>query len=220
MPPETVAALYDAHAPALYRFLISLSGSEADTRDLLQDLFIKLVRQPLSTLVDPQAYLFRAARNGFADLVRRNSRRRGAMTDYENHLEPPSLVPPDSAASAPSPLVIARALAGLPEEQRAVVHLKIWENLTFARIAEILGIPANTAASRYRYAMDHLRKTGDDWRLEAVGREAEGRGAGHFYHADHGCLALQIHKKPASHVCSVWPVPVDDFGWTISGVES
>ena len=159
MPPETVAALYDAHAPALYRFLISLSGSEADTRDLLQDLFIKLVRQPLSTLVDPQAYLFRAARNGFADLVRRSSRRRGAMTAYENHLEPPSLEPPDSAVSAPSPLVIARALAGLPEEQRAVVHLKIWENLTFARIAEILGIPANTAASRYRYAMDQLRKT-------------------------------------------------------------
>ena len=39
-----------------------------------------------------------------------------------------------------------------------MVHLKIWENLTFARIAEILGIPANTAASRYRYAMDRLRQ--------------------------------------------------------------
>ena len=56
MPPESIAALYDAHAPALYRFLLSLTGSEADTRDLLQELFIKLVRQPAPALTDPQAY--------------------------------------------------------------------------------------------------------------------------------------------------------------------
>ena len=51
---------------------------------------------------------------------------------------------------------VAAALAELPEEQRAVVHLKIWEDLTFAEIAEALGISANTAASRYRYALDKL----------------------------------------------------------------
>jgi RNA polymerase sigma-70 factor (ECF subfamily) len=51
---------------------------------------------------------------------------------------------------------VSGALAALPEEQRAVVHLKIWEDQTFAEIAETLGIPANTAASRYRYALDKL----------------------------------------------------------------
>ena len=159
MPPESIAALYDAHAPALYRFLLSLTASEADTRDLLQELFIKLVRQPATVLTDPQAWLFRAARNGFIDLVRRNAHRRGVLSRYQADLE--STSHQDSALPAtPDPtLAIAHALAGLPEEQRAVVHLKIWENLTFARIAEILDIPANTAASRYRYAMDRLRQT-------------------------------------------------------------
>jgi RNA polymerase sigma-70 factor, ECF subfamily len=38
-----------------------------------------------------------------------------------------------------------------------VVHLKLWEELTFEAIAEALGIPANTAASRYRYGIDKLR---------------------------------------------------------------
>ncbi|RYD24670.1 MAG: hypothetical protein EOP86_28320, partial [Verrucomicrobiaceae bacterium] len=52
----------------------------------------------------------------------------------------------------------ASLLMALPEEQRAVVHLKLWEDLTFARIAEVLGIPANTAASRYRYAMQKMRQ--------------------------------------------------------------
>ncbi|HXI51758.1 MAG TPA: sigma factor-like helix-turn-helix DNA-binding protein, partial [Candidatus Saccharimonadales bacterium] len=53
---------------------------------------------------------------------------------------------------------LAEALAELPTEQRAVVHLKLWEGLTFEAIAEALGLPLNTAASRYRYAIDKLRQ--------------------------------------------------------------
>jgi len=40
----------------------------------------------------------------------------------------------------------------------AVVHLKLWEGLTFAEIAATLDIPPNTAASRYRYGLDKLRE--------------------------------------------------------------
>jgi RNA polymerase sigma-70 factor (ECF subfamily) len=53
---------------------------------------------------------------------------------------------------------LAVALGELPEEQRAVVHLKLWEGLTFEEIAEALEISANTAASRYRYGLDKLRE--------------------------------------------------------------
>ena len=52
---------------------------------------------------------------------------------------------------------LSEALAGLPEEQRAVVHLKLWEGLTFEEIAAALDISPNTAASRYRYGLDKLR---------------------------------------------------------------
>jgi RNA polymerase sigma-70 factor (ECF subfamily) len=52
---------------------------------------------------------------------------------------------------------LASALVGLPEEQRAVVHLKLWEELTFEEIAAALDISPNTAASRYRYGLDKLR---------------------------------------------------------------
>ena len=45
----------------------------------------------------------------------------------------------------------------LPPEQRAVAHLKLWEGATFEEIAESLEISVNTAASRYRYALDKLR---------------------------------------------------------------
>ena len=51
-----------------------------------------------------------------------------------------------------------RALGQLPDEQRAVVHLKLWEVLTFEAVAEALDISPNTAASRYRYGIDKLRE--------------------------------------------------------------
>ena len=50
------------------------------------------------------------------------------------------------------------AMETLPAEQRAVAHLKLWEGLTFDDIAEVLGVSINTAASRYRYALDKLRE--------------------------------------------------------------
>ena len=52
---------------------------------------------------------------------------------------------------------LSAALGELVSEQRTVVHLKLWERLTFEQIAELLGIPPNTAASRYRYGLDKLR---------------------------------------------------------------
>jgi RNA polymerase sigma-70 factor (ECF subfamily) len=55
-------------------------------------------------------------------------------------------------------LALSRALAALTPEQREVVHLKVFEDLTFPEMAALLGISANTAASRYRYALAHLRK--------------------------------------------------------------
>ena len=52
---------------------------------------------------------------------------------------------------------LAAAVAALPIEQREVIALKIDGDLTFAEIAAVIGISANTAASRYRYALEKLR---------------------------------------------------------------
>jgi len=54
--------------------------------------------------------------------------------------------------------IIQGALAGLPAEQREVITLKLWGDLTFSEIGEALEIPANTAASRYRYGLAELRR--------------------------------------------------------------
>ena len=156
MSSAQISSLYDTHAPALFRFLMALTGHEADTRDILQELFLRISRRPADEVLrDPQAWLFRAARNLTTDHCRRRGARNRALDRMANE---PSLGPSETTRCDESHHArAAAALAALPEEQRVVVHLKIWENLTFARIAEVLDIPANTAASRYRYAMEKLR---------------------------------------------------------------
>ena len=150
--------LYDAHAQALFAFLLNLTRSEADTRDLLQELFIKLARKPrlLNGVREERAFLIRLSHNAAIDLMRRRETREKAA----EHLAENSWAifasssDPDEQAFR---TVLAEALAELPPEQRTVVHLKLWGGLTFEQIAATLEIPMNTAASRYRYGLDKLR---------------------------------------------------------------
>ena len=157
--PETNAleAVYDRHADALFAFLLNLTRSEADTKDLLQDLFLKLARKPglLNRTQNERSFLYRTAHNLFIDHYRRNSSREHWHQAAGE--ETPQLfeTPPGSILN---PAEIESALGLLPEEQRAVVHLKVWEDYTFQQISEVLDIPPNTAASRYRYALDKLRQ--------------------------------------------------------------
>ena len=54
--------------------------------------------------------------------------------------------------------MIKASLAELPPEQREVLVMKIWAGLTFAEIGKVTEVSANTAASRYRYAISGLRR--------------------------------------------------------------
>ncbi len=151
--------LYDEHAQALFAFLLNFTRDEEDTRDLLQEVFLKLAHQPatLEPARDKRAFLICLAHNAAVDLFRR----RGARDKHHERFEREPLAQfapaadPDEAAFRTE---LSAALGRLPAEQRAVVHLKLWEGQTFEQIATVLEIPPNTAASRYRYGLDKLRE--------------------------------------------------------------
>jgi len=153
-----IERLYDEHAQPLFAFLLNFTRDESDTRDLLQEIFVKLAREPklLAGVRDERAFLIRLAHNAAIDLMRRRGVRDRTKENFA--AETVSLF---AAAANPDENIfrdeLALALTELPEEQRAVVHLKLWEELTFEEIAEALDISPNTAASRYRYAIDKLR---------------------------------------------------------------
>jgi len=153
--------LYDEHAQALFAFLLNLTREEADTHDLLQEVFIKLARQPelLRGVRDKRAFLIRLAHNAAIDLMRRRGTRQKYHNEFGVEAEAASaFVPAGDPDEQAFRSALDEALGELPPEQRAVVHLKLWEGLTFEAIAETLEIPLNTAASRYRYGLDKLRE--------------------------------------------------------------
>ena len=157
MPPD-LGQLYDQHAPALFAFVLNFTRSEADTRDVLQELFLKLAAQPaqLAAVRDLRGYLIRLAHRLAIDAFRRRASHASAVERAA--AEPAEIFAPTPDADAQGFRdALSRALAELPPEQRAVAHLHLWEGRTFAEIAALLEIPANTAASRYRYAIDKLQ---------------------------------------------------------------
>jgi RNA polymerase sigma-70 factor (ECF subfamily) len=151
--------LYDEHAQGLYAFLLNLTRDEADTRDLLQDIFVKLAHNPelLAGVRDERAFLIRLAHNAAIDLIRRRSTRDKTREQFAAESISP-FAPTSDPGEQTFRTALAEALAELPPEQRAVVHLKLWAGLTFEEIAGALDIPLNTAASRYRYGLDKLRE--------------------------------------------------------------
>jgi RNA polymerase sigma-70 factor (ECF subfamily) len=158
LSPRDLERLYDEHAATVFAFLLACTRREADARDLLQEAFVKLARLPggLESVRDERAFLLRLANNLAIDLFRR----RGTRERHHERFaaETASLFAP---AADPDVAAFRERLSGavgeLPEEQRAVVHLKLWAGLTFEEIAATIDISPNTAASRYRYGLDKLR---------------------------------------------------------------
>lgn len=152
--PPSLEELYDAHAAGLFHYLAGIVRSEADAKDLLQEFFIRLAAKPLGAdVANPQAMVYRMAHRQAVDWLRKHRVRREAETAQPVELFAPN-DDPDTAAFSTR---LESALASLPAEQRSVAQLKLWHGLTFEQIAEAQDIPLNTAASRYRYALDKLR---------------------------------------------------------------
>jgi RNA polymerase sigma-70 factor, ECF subfamily len=158
-PGSELERVYDEHAQALFAFLLNLTRHEADAHDVLQEVFLKLANRPqlLDGVAEPRAFLIRLAHNQAIDLMRRRSTREKNYTQLAAESETvfATSADPDEAAFRQA---LTAALAELPADQRAVVHLKLWEDMTFEAIAAALEIPPNTAASRYRYGLDKLRE--------------------------------------------------------------
>ncbi|MBZ5507528.1 MAG: sigma-70 family RNA polymerase sigma factor [Acidobacteriia bacterium] len=146
---QEVQNLYQRHGPALLAYATSLLPDRGLAEDVLHQVFLGLLGK--SELPDEaRPYLFRAVRNRALN-SRRNAVRLTSLDDQQWLVKPQGMME--------AGLEVERALRELPPEQREVVIMRIWGEMTLAEVAKVLDVPANTVASRYRYALDRLRKT-------------------------------------------------------------
>jgi RNA polymerase sigma-70 factor (ECF subfamily) len=158
-----LGGLYDATASRLVRYASTLTRQRDDAEDAVQAALVRIALRPglLAKARFPWAYLLKITRNEALNIVRRRRPMR-------------SLSRPDARIWCDAPphgldeihQLVRLALRKLPPTQAEVVVLKIWEEMTFAEVGEILGQSPNTAASRYRYALQKLSQ-----HLHSVGEE-------------------------------------------------
>lgn len=157
--PGALEWLIEKYADRLFGYLLSLLRSRELAEDALQEVFLRVVekKEMVAEAKNLTGYLFAMARNESMSSRRKSAKRELLVEDIEHLVEPVSSCElPERVASSAE---VSRALHNLPEEQREVVVLKIYEGMTFDTIASCLGLTLNTAASRYRYAMVKLRKS-------------------------------------------------------------
>jgi RNA polymerase sigma-70 factor, ECF subfamily len=141
-------------APGLVLFARQFVRTSADAEDIVQDAFVRFWRKEHS--IENRGLLYATVRSVALDLLRRDTRR--ARREANASLEMEHSTAPQFDLDDGAQQELAAAVDLLPVEQREVLVMKIWNELTFAEIGQALGISQNTAASRYRYALAALKK--------------------------------------------------------------
>jgi RNA polymerase sigma-70 factor (ECF subfamily) len=145
----------DEHGASLVLLARHWVATHADAEDVVQEAFVRFWRSR-DSVHEPVAYLYSCVKHCALDWQRGRQRRQ------QREL---AAARPEAEALFVAPIeqderrvTIEAAVCQLPTAQAEVLVMKIWGGLSFPQIAAALDISANTAASRYRYALARLRE--------------------------------------------------------------
>ncbi len=161
--PDALRRIYARYKRDLFTVAVSLLGDIDLAEDCLQDVFVRLAEStgPMRVKRNLKAYLATCVVNRARDRVRRRVKQAAYVSDT---------VPGSISTRGPAQQLIAdeqaatlfEAMGQLPPEQREVFVLHAQADLTFRDIANTQGISVRTAHSRYRYAIERLRRLLDE----------------------------------------------------------
>ena len=146
-------------APKLVLYARQLVDKVGDAEDVVQMAFVRWWQRNPGGDRAHVPLLYAAVRTIALDLRRSDTRRtkREIKSDVAIlHEDTPHFDP--ALEDRETTALLEKAVRGLPPEQREVVTLRIWGGLTFAEIATATGETINTAAGRFRYALNNLQR--------------------------------------------------------------
>jgi RNA polymerase sigma-70 factor (ECF subfamily) len=152
---EEIEAIYRRHRQGLFTLALSITRCPELAEDAVHDACARLLRLEARPDRDAVAYVFAAVRNAALD----HARRRRPSLEYPASIFDVRQTDPAVAAREAEQQRLAReAVDQLPLKQREAVVLRLYTDLTFEQIAETLGEPLPTVASRYRRALERIRR--------------------------------------------------------------
>jgi len=165
----SLGELFERHHVALYRFCMRMTGNRGVSEDLVQDVFMRMLKHRAS--FRPHTgflpWMFRIARNACVDHLRRSSRAPEAVADLD--AQPGDTTPSDDrVAERQQAGLIRRALLELPPDRREVLLLSRYELRSYEEIAQTLGITVNNVKIRAHRAIKQLRQVYHDLAREVT----------------------------------------------------
>jgi RNA polymerase sigma-70 factor (ECF subfamily) len=152
-----VEALYRQHAAGIHAFLRGVLRDADLATEVLQSTFTRAIERAHTARTESiRGWLYRVALNEALAVRRRQKthdrslRRLGGAAAREQE------TPEDSACRQETTATVRQALERLSEEQRQVVRMRIYDEMTFAAIAETLNLPLGTVLTRMRLALKKL----------------------------------------------------------------
>lgn len=152
----------ERYSEMVFRIAFSYFGNQADAEDMMQEVFLKLLRQNQLPGSDEQtkAWLIRVTVNQCHSTFRSPFRReKGWLTDYEwNSFADKTSLEEDVTRR----YTVYNAVMSLPDKYRIAVHLYYYEDLLIDEIAEVLHVKATTVQTRLARAREKLKKALED----------------------------------------------------------
>lgn len=163
---NALAILIGRHKQKIYSFIYSKVYDKDITEDVFQDTFIKVIRTLKRGKYNEEGkflpWVMRIAHNLVIDHFRKNSR----MPKFDNAGEFSIFsVLSDSSLNAEKSMIkeqvesdVRRVIEELPEDQKQVLMMRMYQDMSFKEISERTGVSINTALGRMRYALINMRK--------------------------------------------------------------
>jgi RNA polymerase sigma factor (sigma-70 family) len=154
--------LYRKYERPLYSFIYRFVGSRESAEDVFQQTWLKAIRalENYDERGKFGSWIFGIANNACLDLVRQKSvlKRDDFASEDMDHLPQKEMIPDESIINKEQRTVLENGIEALPWEQKQVVLLRVYAEMSFKEIAAMIDAPLNTVLGRMHYAEKNLRK--------------------------------------------------------------
>ena len=163
---QSLSILIERHQSKIYGFIYSKINDKDLCEDIFQDTFIKVIKTLKAKSYNEEGkflpWVMRIAHNLVIDYFRKSKRMRFQRDTDEysifSLLSDSSLNVENQIILEQVELDLTKLIEELPDDQKEVLKMRIYQDLSFKEIAETTGVSINTALGRMRYAIMNLRK--------------------------------------------------------------